>query len=413
MAGQHGPVLRGDLLQRRGLQHDVGRQQRQPDAQNQALFTINSIFAAGVNRLMIHGFPYAAGARTSPGRASPPSRPTTTARSASARRGGRAPRSGSTSPASPPTSPAPSWCCRPGRRGTTSSFLRQKGWASTGIGPQWIDQQRHQARLVALVHERVAAGPATRRRSAAAAWRPTGRRTRCSSSAPTQLRSNAVTMDVDGAKRVLALGRAGPADRPHRRLVGASRRSAATTRRATAEVRSLMAPDRRPVDHPDRPRGRGRRRSRRARRHPRRASTPTRRSCTCAGSHGDVDLYYLANARHAENRRLNPRRPGRLAHRHRPRRPCRGCSTPGPVRSARIAAFERVGRPGPGAGRPRARPVDRGRARGSGRRRRPLGAARRDRWLRRSSSAAPTPRCAATTAGDLRPHHVPTARRRR
>ena len=27
----HGPVLRGDLLQRRGLQHDVGRQQRQPD----------------------------------------------------------------------------------------------------------------------------------------------------------------------------------------------------------------------------------------------------------------------------------------------------------------------------------------------------------------------------------------------
>ncbi len=30
-----------------------------PTAQNQALFTINSIFAAGVNRLMIHGFPYA------------------------------------------------------------------------------------------------------------------------------------------------------------------------------------------------------------------------------------------------------------------------------------------------------------------------------------------------------------------
>ncbi len=133
---------------------------------------------------------------------------------------------------------------------------------------------------------------------------------------PDSLRSEAVTMDIDGAKRVLALGRAGLP------IVLIGDWSAVTPvgrddEAATAEVRSLMGqvaalsttrtvPEAevgnalaalgvtRDVEHADS-----------TVMHVRRA-------------HGDVDLYYLANARHAENRRLNPRRAGRVAHRGRP-----------------------------------------------------------------------------------------------
>ena len=49
----------------------------------------------------------------------------------------------------------------------------------------------------------------------------------------------------------------------------------------------------------------------------------------------DVDLYYVANAKHAENRKLVRRHPGRLADRDPLGRRARRCSTPGPARPRR------------------------------------------------------------------------------
>ena len=188
----------------------LGRQQRQPDRAEPGALHPQQHLRRGREPGDDPRLPLRRRARTSPGRASPPSRPTTTARSASARRGGRAPRSGSTCPASPPTSPAPSSCCRPARRSTTSSFLRQKGWASTGIGAFWVDQQRHPSSAGPTPSRRRPCSTCRWRRSAVAGWRRTGRRTRRSIVGPDQFRSQ---RRHDGRRRprerVLELGRAG------------------------------------------------------------------------------------------------------------------------------------------------------------------------------------------------------------
>ena len=131
------------------LRHDVGGNTASPTAPNQALFTINSIFAAGVNQAMIHGFTYL----TSPGVPWPGFAAfTPDGNSASGFGEAWGPRPPHWKHASGVSDyfTAPSCVCRPGHPGTTSAFWRHKGWAShRHRSRQWIDQQRHQARLVA------------------------------------------------------------------------------------------------------------------------------------------------------------------------------------------------------------------------------------------------------------------------
>ena len=189
-----------------------------PTAQNQALFTINSIFAAGVNRLMIHGFPYATG----------PGRHVAGVRRLLAllqqrdrlRRG-----VGSAHPAVG-ARPRHRRLHRPHAAGAADrdTAVRHRVLAAQGLGfdrhRSAVDhQQRHQARLVALVHERVAAGA----RRGDGPWRtPGARRTGVQG---TRHRSGLVAQQRrhHGHRRREASARArqgGPADRPHRRLVG-------------------------------------------------------------------------------------------------------------------------------------------------------------------------------------------------
>ncbi len=273
-----------------------------PTAQNQALFTINSIFVAGVNRLMIHGFAYAQAPEvTWPGFA------------AFSPYGNNA--IGFGEAWGPRT---PQWEHVPGiadyiartqlvlQTGTPRydiAFWRHKGWASTGIGPQWITNNGTKlgwshafmsASLLELPSAEVRGGRLA----------PDGPAYKALVVGPDSLRSNAVTMDIEGAKRILALGRAGLP------IVLIGDWSAVTPvgrddEAATTEVRSLMSqvgalsttrtvPEAevgnalaalgvtRDVEHAD--------------------STVMH----VRRSDGDVDLYYLANARHAENRRLNP-----------------------------------------------------------------------------------------------------------
>ena len=63
---------------------------------------------------------------------------------------------------------------------------------------------------------------------------------------------------------------------------------------------------------------------------------------TCAGCDGDVDLYYVANARHAENRRLN-RVDQDVWLTATDRAAVPWCSTRGPARSRRSRVWERQG----------------------------------------------------------------------
>jgi hypothetical protein len=273
-----------------------------PTQQNQALFTINSIFVAGVNRLMIHGFPYAqAPDVTWPGFAA------------------FSPYYNNAIGFGEAWGPrTPQWEHVPGiasyiartqlvlQTGTPKydlAFWRHKGWASTGIGPQWITNNGTKlgwshsfmsASLLELDAAQVRGGRLA----------PDGPAYKALVIGPDSLRSNAVTMDVDGAKRVLALGRAGlpivligdwsavtPVGRDDaaataevRALMGQVAALSTTRTVPEAEVGNALAAlgVTRDVEHAD--------------------STVmhVRRSL------GDVDLYYLANARHAENRRLNP-----------------------------------------------------------------------------------------------------------
>ncbi|MGY0386451.1 glycosyl hydrolase [Nocardioides sp. WG-D5] len=273
-----------------------------PTAQNQALFTINSIFVAGVNQLMIHGFPYAKAPEvTWPGFAA------------------FSPYYNNAIGFGEAWGPrTPQWEHVPGiaaylartqlvlQTGTPRydvAFWRHKGWASTGIGPQWITNNGTKlgwshsfvsASLLALDGVDFADGRLA----------PDGPAYKAVVVGPDNLRGNAFTMDVDGAKRLLALGRKGlpiVLIGDWSQVTPAGRDDAA----ATAEVRSLMArigalpttrsvPEAevgnalaalgvvRDVEHAD-------------------STVMQVRRVT-----GDIDLYYLANARHAENRRLNP-----------------------------------------------------------------------------------------------------------
>ncbi len=273
-----------------------------PTAQNQALFTINSIFAAGVNHLMVHGFPYAkAPDVTWPGFAA-----------FSPYYNGAIGFGEAWGPRTPQWEHVPRIAAylartqlvlQTGKPRYDVAFWRHKGWASTGIGPQWITNN---GTKLGWSHSFVSAsllaldGVDFKRGRLA----PDGPAYKAVVVGPDSLRSNAVTMDVAGAKRLLTLGRKGlpiVLIGDWSQVTPAGRDDAA----ATAEVRALMAqvgalpttrtvPEAevgtaladlgvvRDVEHTD-------------------STVMHVRRVT-----GDVDLYYLANARHAENRRLNP-----------------------------------------------------------------------------------------------------------
>ncbi|OIJ24011.1 glycosyl hydrolase [Nocardioides luteus] len=279
-----------------------GANSTSPTAQNQALFTINSIFVAGVNQLMIHGFPYAkAPDVTWPGFAA------------------FSPYYNNAIGFGEAWGPrTPQWQHVPGiaaylartqlvlQTGAAKydvAFWRHKGWASTGIGPQWITNNGTKlgwshsfvsASLLALDGVDVANGRLA----------PGGPAYKAVVVGPDSLRGNAFTMDIDGAKRLLALGRKGlpiVLIGDWSQVTSAGRDDAA----ATAEVRAVMAqigalPTTRTV--PEAEVGNAL------------AALGVVRDVEHADSTvmhvhrvaGEVDLYYLANARHAENRRLNP-----------------------------------------------------------------------------------------------------------
>uniref|UniRef100_UPI00082F40E4 glycosyl hydrolase n=1 Tax=Nocardioides jensenii TaxID=1843 RepID=UPI00082F40E4 len=273
-----------------------------PTAQNQALFTINSIFAAGVNRLMIHGFPYAqAPDVTWPGFAA------------------FSPYYNNAIGFGEAWGPrTPQWEHVPGiaayiartqlvlQTGTPTydvAFWRHKGWASTGIGPQWITNN---GTKLGWSHSFISASllefDGVQVRGGRLA--PDGPAYKALVIGPDSLRGNAFTLDIDGAKRVLAHGRAGLP------IVLIGDWSAVTPvgrddEAATAEVRGLVAqiaalPTTRSV--PETEVGNAL------------AALGVVRDVEHADStlmhvrrvEGDLDLYYLANARHAENRRLKP-----------------------------------------------------------------------------------------------------------
>lgn len=272
-----------------------------PTAQNQALFTINSIFAAGVNQLIVHGFPYAeAPDVTWPGFAA-----------FSPYYNGAIGFGEAWGPRTPQWEHIPGIAAylartqlvlQTGAPKYDVAFWRHKGWASTGIGPQWITNNGTKlgwshsflsSSLLAFDNALVAGGRLA----------PDGPAYKALVVGPDSLRSNAVTMDVDGAKRILAVGRAGlpiVLIGDWSNVTAAGRGDAAET----AEVRSLMKqvgelPTTRTVVEAEVGNAL--------------AALGVVRDVEHADStvqhvrrvEGDVDLYYLANARHAENRRLN------------------------------------------------------------------------------------------------------------
>ncbi|WP_168798220.1 glycosyl hydrolase, partial [Nocardioides sp.] len=275
-----------------------------PTAQNQALFTINSIFAAGVNQLMIHGFPHAeAPDVTWPGFAA-----------FSPYYNGAIGFGEAWGPRTPQWEHIPGIAAYLARTqlllqtGTPKydiAFWRHKGWASTGIGPQWITNNGTKlgwshafvdAALLELDQAQVRGGRLA----------PDGPSYKALVVGPDSLRGNAVTLDLRAARRILELGRSGlpivligdwsqvtPVGRTDeaavaevRELVGRIAALPTTRTVPEAEVGSALAAlgVTRDVEHPE--------------------STVmhVRRVL------GDVDVYYLANARHAENRRLSPAR---------------------------------------------------------------------------------------------------------
>ncbi|MGW5239317.1 glycosyl hydrolase [Monashia sp. NPDC004114] len=273
-----------------------------PTAQNQALFTINSIFVAGVNHLQVHGFPYSQAPQvTWPGFAA------------------FSPYYNNAIGFGEAWGPrTPQWQHVPGiaaylartqlvlQTGAPKydvAFWRHKGWASTGIGPQWITNNGTKlgwshsfvsASLLALDGVDVAGGRLA----------PDGPSYKAVVVGPDSLRSNAVTMDIDGAQRLLALGRKGlpivligdwsqvtpighedaAATATVRSLMAAIAALSTTRTVPEAEVGTALAALGvvRDVEHTD-------------------STIMHVRRVT-----GGIDLYYLANARHAENRRLNP-----------------------------------------------------------------------------------------------------------
>jgi hypothetical protein len=277
-----------------------------PTAANQALVTLNSIFAAGVNQAIIHGFSYADAPQvTWPGFA------------AFSPYGNNA--IGFGEAWGPRT---PQWQHIPGIAGYLARtqlvlqtgvptydivFLRQKGWASTGIGPFWVTND---GTKLGWSHSFITASLLNRPDVGFRDGRlmPEGPAYKVLIIGPDKMRSREMTIDLEAARKVLDLGRSGlpiilvhdaGRDWPTEALpIGR------TDDAAVAEVRQLMA---------------------------RIAALPTTRTVPEAGvgtalealgvtrdvEHADstvmhvrrvlddADLYYLANARHAENRRLN------------------------------------------------------------------------------------------------------------
>lgn len=283
----------------------LGGNSASPTQQNQALFTLNSIFAAGVNQAIIHGFPYAdAPDVTWPGFAA-----------FSPYYNGAIGFGEAWGPRTPQWQHMPDIAAYLSRTqlvlqtGTPKYdvvFLRQKGWTSTGIGAFWATNDgiplgwTHSFATPALLDL-----PLAKVRGGRLA--PDGPAYKAMIIGTDQFRGQVATMAVATARRVLELGRAGlpivfvrdwSDPRPVGLPEGATDAEAAELRDLVAQIKALpttrlaaadadipgalaslgVTPD---VEHE-------------------RSTVMTLRRVV-----GDVDLYYVANARHAENRRLN------------------------------------------------------------------------------------------------------------
>jgi len=267
-----------------------------------ALTTINSIFVAGVNQLMLHGFSYAdAPEVTWPGYAA-----------FSPYYDGAIGYGESWGPRTPQWRHVPDIAAYLARTqlvlqtGTPRYdvvFLRQKGWASTGIGPVWITNN---GTKLGWSHGFATAGvlddDAVTVRDGRLA--PDGPGYRALVLEPDKLRGRELTISPSMARRLLSFGRAGlpivlvgdwsqaeptglaqPGETEQVRALMGQVAALPTTRTVLDEnqVGAVLAelgvePE---VRHDD---------------------------STVMHVHrvtGDVDLYYLANAKHAENRRLS------------------------------------------------------------------------------------------------------------
>ncbi|WP_141014665.1 glycosyl hydrolase [Nocardioides sambongensis] len=176
--------------------------------QNQALFTINSIFVAGVNQLMIHGFPYATAPEvTWPGFAA-----------FSPYYNGAIGYGEAWGPRTPQWKhirgiadyiARTQMVLQTGAARYDMAFWRHKGWASTGIGPQWITNNgtkngwSHSFLSASLL------GLPAAKKVRDGRLAPDGPAYKVLLVGPDSLRSNNVTMDLEGARRILAVGKAG------------------------------------------------------------------------------------------------------------------------------------------------------------------------------------------------------------
>lgn len=267
---------------------------------DRALQTLNSIFAAGVNQCVLHGFAYAdAPEVTWPGFAA-----------FSPYYNGAIGYGEAWGPRTPQWRHMPDvggylnrtqLVLQTGAPKYDIVFLRQKGWASTGIGPHWITNNgtalgwSHSFATAALLDL-----PAARVQGGRLA--PEGPAYKAMVIGPDKLRSAEVTIELAAARKVLAYGRAGLpvvfiGDWSQVRPVGVH------TDTELAEVRSLVGqiqalPTTRTVAE--------------AAVGTALAELGVTPDVTHASStvmhvrrvEGDTDLYYLANAKHAENRRL-------------------------------------------------------------------------------------------------------------
>jgi hypothetical protein len=282
----------------------LGGNSASPTQQNQALLTLNSIFAAGVNQAIIHGFPYAdAPGVTWPGFAA-----------FSPYYNGAIGFGEAWGPRTPQWQHMPDIAAYLSRTqlvlqtGTPKYdvvFLRQKGWTSTGIGAFWATNDgiplgwTHSFATPALLDLPLATVRGGR-------LAPDGPAYKAMIIGTDQFRGQVATMAVATARRVLELGRAGlpivfvrdwSDPRPVGLPEGASDAEAAALRDLVATIKALPTTRVAPADAdipaalaslgitPDVA-------------HERSTVMTLRRVV------GDVDLYYVANARHAENRRL-------------------------------------------------------------------------------------------------------------
>ncbi|MDP3893194.1 glycosyl hydrolase [Nocardioides sp.] len=268
---------------------------------DRALQTINSIFAAGVNMAMLHGFAYAdAPGVTWPGFAafSPYYNGAI----------GYGEAWGPRTPTWEHIGDVSGYLARTQlvlQTGTPKYdivFLRQKGWASTGIGAQWVTNDGNPLGWShSFITEPLLNVPLAKVKDGRLA--PEGPAYKAMIVVPDKFRGNECTIDVSTARRVLELGRAGLplvllGDWSKAEPVGLAQPG------ETEEVRHLMA------EIAALPRTRS------VVAEPEIAGALAQLGITPDVQHekstvmsvrrvvGEVDLYYLANAKHAENRRL-------------------------------------------------------------------------------------------------------------